>query len=641
MGKQKPKSGETKRNEKKLFVLFFGSLLILLPLVYLPQALDKALMPRLFALSGILFFTGFALFSAKKPSKVYDFSVWRQWLFIVMAGFLLTGLFASFFAFNTREVWFDLVRTTLFVGGTAFAALIMLRTENWPDKLTKIALLAAIPALLIGGIQYIDRVLLSELTVLPDRRALEYAVTGLMAHKNIYSVFLMLLLPFSAFGIYRFRGKWQMAAVAVSFFNMLMIILLKTRSAWVGVAAGIIVVVILLALFSRKIHFSLAWRNRVVAIVILGILTLIPLAWAGSNADPFSLPGRVYSIFDPQSPHNIHRLSAWETSIHMIRDHPLTGTGPGNWRIILPFYFHDMDVEVEALNWARPHNDFLWIMSERGVLGLLLYLGIFAFGFSYAVRIIRSQNKNVPAANKIFALCMAGGLAAYLADSFFSFPYERLEIQVLLMIMLAGLVVMIHPLKPKPSTVISRRTGLLLSMVIFSMGLVYSYNATTMETSAKKALTALSTENWEEALHWSHEASTRVRSLENNGYPVEYFQGLAYSGMGRNREAAAAFRTAKEQSPKNVWILDRLGVTLFRLGDLNQAETLFLEVLDIIPGFTGTATSLANIYFSRNEYQKAYEVLISIEGWERDPELSNNIRILQGLIEEANDPAGD
>jgi len=634
MGKQKPKSGEIKRNEKKLFVLFFGSLLILLPLVYLPQALDKALMPRLFALSGILFFTGFALFSAKKPSKVYDFSVWRQWLFIVMAGFLLTGLFASFFAFNTREVWFDLVRTTLFVGGTAFAALIMLRTENWPDKLTKIALLAAIPALLIGGIQYIDRVLLSELTVLPDRRALEYAVTGLMAHKNIYSVFLMLLLPFSAFGIYRFRGKWQMAAVAVSFFNMLMIILLKTRSAWVGVAAGIIVVVILLALFSRKIHFSLAWRNRVVAIVILGILTLIPLAWAGSNADPFSLPGRVYSIFDPQSPHNIHRLSAWETSIHMIRDHPLTGTGPGNWRIILPFYFHDMDVEVEALNWARPHNDFLWIMSERGVLGLLLYLGIFALGFSYAVRIIRSQNKNVQAAHKIFALFMAGGLAAYLADSFFSFPYERLEIQVLLMIMLAGLVVMIHPLKPKPSTVISRRTGLLISMVIFGMGLVYSYNATTMEISAKKALTALSAENWEEALHWSKEASTRVRSLENNGYPVEYFQGLAYSGMGRNREAAAAFRKAKEQSPKNVWVLDRLGVTLFRMGETDEAEALLLEVREIIPGLAGTNTNLANIYFSRGEYRKAHEILTSITNWENNPEIRNNVRILEQMMDE-------
>lgn len=594
--------------------------------------MDRALMPKLVMLSLILLVTGLFISTQNKADRG-ELAVLRRWLFPILGAFLIVGLVSSLFALNHRETYFDIARTALFVTGVFFSALLILRTPGWQDKLSRLAILSSIPALLIGVVQYVQRVVLHGQELLPDGRAIEYAVTAVMGHKNIYSVYMALILPLTAFGVYRFRGKWQWAAIIASLLMLVMIILLKTRSAWLGLGVGLLVSSLVLVVHGKGIPLSLHWRKGILAALILLGIALIPLMWAGRTAPEFSIPGRAYSIIDPHSPHNIHRFTAWHGSVEMIRDHPLMGVGPGNWRIKILYYFEGKNVSVDAWNWARPHNDFLWVFAEKGIVGFLLFAAIFVLGFHYLFRVIQDRSAQVETFEKIFALCLASGMAIYLTDSFFSFPYERLEIQALLFVMLGAAVAHHHSLSSRKSLRI--RSGYLraFTLLICGFGLLVGYQTAKMEIHVKKAIQALNDENWTESLRWSRAALSPFKSLDNNGYPVEYIKGLALAGMDDHESSHALYHEARKQSPRNTWILYYLSLSCIQLGKMDEAEKHLLEANRVVSGSSSILSNLSNIYYSRGQYHRAREMLIMIDDWEKDARIRNNIEILDRLIE--------
>lgn len=631
--KRKKSKGRSavKKERHGLFHFFFGSLFLALPFLVIPQALDRALMPRLLALSLILLPTGLLLFR-QRPSRE-ELSVLRQWLFPIIGTFLLVGLLTSFFALNHRESLFGITKTALFLLGTACSALLILRTPGWFDKLSRLAILSSVPALLIGAVQYVQRVVLSDQDFLSDGRVLEYAVTAVMAHKNIYSVFMALLLPFTVFGAYVFRGKWQVAASISSLLMLLMIVLLKTRSAWLGLGFGLFVACLLLIFHGKSFQIAARWRKSLLVALVLFVIALVPLLWIGRTAPEFSIPGRVYSIIDPKSPHNIHRFTAWRSSVEMIRDHPLVGVGPGNWRIKVPYYLGDKDVSISAVNWARPHNDFLWVFAEKGVAGFLLFLAIFWMGLRYLLRVIRAGPEKLHRQERLLALGLASGLTIYLTDSFFSFPHERIEIQVLLFVMLGASAALHHKMHTRENVRLSPAWFRGFTLLACGFGLLLAYQSIMMEVRIHRAVQAMYDENWPKMLSEAKASRTQFRSLDNNGYPSEYFIGLAHDGRKDHQAAITAYKEALGQSPKNVWVLDRLGAAYLNAGQLQEAEKHLLEVGDIIQGVPVIMRNLANIYYSRGQYQKALDALLTVNNWEEDADIANNVRILKKLIE--------
>lgn len=621
------------KRQHKLFYFFFGALFLVLPYVILPQALDRALMSRLLVLSLILLPTGLLLFHQIKPDQD-ELAVLRQWLFPIIGAFLVVGMISSLFAINHREVYFDITKTALFLVGAFCSALLILRTPSWQEKLSRLAILSSIPALLIGAVQYVQRVVMYGQEFLPDGRPIEYAVTAVMAHKNIYSVYMALLLPLTAFGAYRFRRGWQIAAIVTSLLMLVMILMLKTRSAWLGLSAGLFSSAILLLIHGKSIQLTFLWRNGIMASLILFIILLATIMWTGSTAQEFTIAGRVYSIIDPKSPHNIHRFTAWQSSLEMIHDHPLTGVGPGNWRIKAPYYFGGKDVGIGSVNWARPHNDFLWVFAERGFVGILLFAAIFWVGFLYLLRIIRAGPRQTGKSEKIFSLCLISGIAIYLTDSMFSFPYERIEIQALLFVMLGASTALHQKLHPKPR--IRIKTRWLKAFIILScgFGLLLGYQATRMEVRLNRAIQAISQENWPQTILEARASRTPFRSLDNSGYPVDYFIGLAYAGMQEQEASYTAYHSALEQSPRNVWLLYHLSLSCLNLGRIEEAEKHLLNAKQVLSGSPNILSNLSNIYYSQGKYQKALEMLIQIDDWEQDPSIQNNVRILNRLLDE-------
>ena len=72
---------------------------------------------------------------------------------------------------------------------------------------------------------------------------------------------------------------------------------------------------------------------------------------------------------------NDGRVALYIKTIEIIKDNPLLGVGPGNWRKELPKYSLKDTIGQKGDKFVqRPHSDFLWFFAEGGVLSGILYL---------------------------------------------------------------------------------------------------------------------------------------------------------------------------------------------------------------------------------------------------------------------------
>jgi O-antigen ligase len=79
------------------------------------------------------------------------------------------------------------------------------------------------------------------------------------------------------------------------------------------------------------------------------------------------------------------RLIYWQAALHIAREHPVVGTGPGTFG---PAYRPILPPNAE---WARlVHNDYLEQASDSGIIGFLTYFGLI---FGSIVHIYRYRFK--------------------------------------------------------------------------------------------------------------------------------------------------------------------------------------------------------------------------------------------------------
>ncbi len=126
---------------------------------------------------------------------------------------------------------------------------------------------------------------------------------------------------------------------------------------------------LLLIVFLAILNRQKKLRN---VIFIIFSLALITSLWYGLNP----LVERYYSsasaFFD--------RAGIWETTGKVIKDFPLTGSGLGTYETVLQRY-KPRDLKHHLLIFDHAHNDYLEIISEVGIIGIvpLLLAGIYFF----------------------------------------------------------------------------------------------------------------------------------------------------------------------------------------------------------------------------------------------------------------------
>ena len=613
------------------YYILVGFIILFLPVFHLPAALDHALMPRLFALS--LFLLLFIPFVFRKKIEQFDFSILRDKFFLVLIGYFIVTVISIFFAINYKEGYFEIFKTFTIISLTAVMALVFSNTKDWYKKLPKFVVVAAFIALTVGFFQYFDKVLMATSAFLPDGREIIYEIDGVMSHKNQYAISLMLMLPFVGYGIYQNKKGWKWASIVAFILLMVMIVLLKTRSAWAGILLSTIAVVFLISLFPKRFGISVKTRNIIAGATIVVLVsggTYIDIA---GKKNPWSFVGKLRSVANPEAGNNVFRLKIWGLTTKMIADHPLTGVGAGNWKIHSADYYnqYDYNFEKNQLNWLRPHNDYLWVFAEKGIIGFLLFLSIFGFAIVYILKILFSD---VRPEQKVLTLFLLSGLICYLTVSFFTFPLERINQQAYLALLLASVLTLFHTTRDKKKPIPNKNFILYPALVILAMTVVYSYAMLDLEFKVRKTRNAMMQSNWRVMLREAQTLSTTFRTLDTEATPIKSYEAQAYSNLGQTKKSRDAYIESLKAHPTKINMMNNLGKVYYELGNYKKAKKLFLEALNILPEYKEALINLSTTYYKMGKYRKTLKTLTKIPPAERDETINRNIKAVRRVLEE-------
>lgn len=160
---------------------------------------------------------------------------------------------------------------------------------------------------------------------------------------------------------------------------------------------------------SRGAQVSLAFQAVLEAIkrklslkVLIGIAVV---AWAAYALMPAQEKVRFMSAGDDNT--SIQRLEYWRAGIQMIKDHPYLGVGYFNFP---PYFAVNYPAELWHGNAQLPHNIFIQVGTDAGLIGLAVFLLLIYRNLQMASDIQRACEANARAPP--FAASVAKGLGS-------------------------------------------------------------------------------------------------------------------------------------------------------------------------------------------------------------------------------------
>lgn len=228
-------------------------------------------------------------------------------------------------------------------------------------------------------------------------------LSGWFHDRQLFGAFLMLLLPLTlgvAAGA-KNRG-WKAGAQLAAVLLAGGILLTGCRSAWLGVATGVLTFLTLSALFVWKLNVLQRKKHEflltpLLGLAVIGIFVMFvnaggPIGWRASSLSSLEAVQKDDSVRD--------RMNLAGYAMKAIGDRPITGWGPGSYAIVQTRYNPEPRNEVLIRQmgpslWESPHNTYLQIAAEQGLIGLALYLAILGSFFFYGVRALRKLDRGL------------------------------------------------------------------------------------------------------------------------------------------------------------------------------------------------------------------------------------------------------
>lgn len=288
-----------------------------------------------------------------------EFALPRTPLDLFFLGYAAVELLASIFAVDVAYSFFLLHRRLLiipivyiFAGTTRSLADVKLLFGALIASATGVALYGLIPV----GMHLAD--------FLAFRRRLgEFQIY--MTAGGIMMIALLLVIPFL---VHRSTPRKVRLLLALASLPMLVNLYFTfTRSSWLGLVAGIVVIG---ALRTRKVLITLL-------LVVAAVVVFSP---------PAILQGRILAIFDPGHPYNVTRVNMWKVGWKIFLDHPVLGIGDVGTETVWAQY-SDPGWKVEG----HLHNNIVQWTVTIGLVGLAAVLALFVRAWTAVLRIEREH----------------------------------------------------------------------------------------------------------------------------------------------------------------------------------------------------------------------------------------------------------
>lgn len=596
--------------ENRVAVVFLSALILVIPFVYTQTTIDPALVPRHLALNILLLLYGvYCLYLYIKNKNIIVFRVFTLGFFKIYIALLLIAAVSIIFALNKSEAiyeWFKLM--------TFFTLLCLLSTAISNGKnyvfLTQLVILYTIVISLWG---FYELITISSFRELDHQSS--YFIRALSSNRNLYAQILLLTFSFNLFGVYIFKRWWRALSIVSSILIVVLLTVLLTRSVWIAFVLSFFFSLFIWFMFHKQFFLNRKAIRLIMIVVVIGFFIVVSgiiLYSRLGNAEVFKKQTYWLSNYK-YGGSSVERIEIWQNTFEMIIDNPVTGVGQGNWRITFPAYgLADLRSETGEIFFQRPHNDFLWVWSENGILGIVFFLSLFVLADYYLFQVII---KSPQIEKKYLALAMIFGLSAYLIISFFSFPKERIEHQIYLHLIFAIGVSEYYKLNPKQKNpgrgmVVPVSIAVLILLTIGCYLTLSRYNS---EKHIAKAYNFRNQGNWKSEIKEYEKAKSFITKVDVFSTPLSWYIGEAWYNLSELDSAHINFRKAYVVNPYHLHVLNNLGTTYELKGNSNKAEDLYKEAHNIAPRFEDPLFNLCALYYNTGKYNLAYENICKID----------------------------
>ncbi len=221
---------------------------------------------------------------------------------------------------------------------------------------------------------------------------------------HIFSFYLGLIIPLALALYFISKNKFWIICFVVLLLGDL---LTFSRGGYIGIFSGF------------AIGFILLWpqiHTKIRHFVVLLLLSFVFILLIPNNP----ITNRFSSSFDHTDTSNTHRIELWSAAIEQIKESPLIGTGLGGYAYIVnpranyrtPFYVHNLALDITV---------------ELGIIGLVLFFGIF-------ISLLLTFYKN---RTDFIALFSIISISIFLIHSIFDTPLFSVHIFPLLLLFIA------------------------------------------------------------------------------------------------------------------------------------------------------------------------------------------------------------
>ncbi len=612
---------------ESISLLFYGLFFILLPLLVSGSTTDPIVIKTFFA-EGL--FALYLCFSIIKKIGAKEKFVLRISLpFVIMFCWIAWELLGCLF-YTVKEPNGERMRLIM----TLCALLLIVNFDfDFIQKYRKIILYSSIGTAAVIALvtlaQHFDNFIkpYEYLFVLPS---------GTLGSHNLLSAYMLLQtgLLFACFplaGSTLKKGIW--------FFTLLLLIFAvfvsKSRS-------GMVSIIFMSGLFLIPVSVYLLFfhRRRSIRRKLLIFAGTIALMVAGLTAGGALLKSKNISIEGKQDPVvSIYekRLPIYESTLAMAKVHPLKGWGTGSFRSVFPAFKDEKlqgMIHIPTKDWAitgsktgiigHAHNEFLEILSERGVIGLLLFMLFWTVLFYYAFRRIREEKRE----QKLLIAGISVALAAVLLQNMVTVTL-RFPVTLLFTFFFAQIVVLRQKSKTI-SFVIQPKIALAVVPLVVCVCSMMLYNTSCRYESdilLQKSLVQINTKRPQRALVFIMQAE----KLNPDNPDVHYKKGYIHYLLENYPEAISSYTKALSLEPNFAGAHYNLGCALYKLKKYSRAENEFQRSIHLDPNNTRSLHYLAKICFLKQDYKKALTYSKKVVGLtNRDGEMG---RMYNALVE--------
>jgi len=403
----------------------------------------------------------------------------------------------------------------------------------------------------------------------------------------------------------------------------------QSRGIWISISLTVILAIYIIFKFNLLKLFKENKKWLILLLIIFILITIIYSTNNPLNKSAITVPQRAISTFDENDPSINTRFLIWKTTLEMIKDKPLLGSGIGTFKMNYLFY------QAEFLknnpyfirysgNAKEAHNEYLQLTTELGLIGLGIFLYIIYLFYKVILNFFKKEENSE---KKIIIFGLVIGVSIFLLHSIFTFPLHvpalgatfftifglttqyigkfNLPIKNIRLKLLENVFYKNNKIKILISIFI-----ILLIVFILDLIAIKPYIA---EIYYYEGIIYDSYENYKKAL-----------PNFKYSYFLDPYNGKNLHALGTTYYNLSIFDKAKEvlQRTKN-YIIDvntsyNLGLVYIQINLFKEAEEEFKRAIYLNPKFTKAYYELGYLYFVQEKFDD------TIEQWNKILEIEPN-----------------